>query len=96
MLSSFCLAPFPFFFWDCRVALCSPGLPGTHYINQAELAVILLSSDTRVLGLQTGIIMLSFPLPLKKFASSPRPRVSLIMLEDYGLPLGDRVYAICG
>lgn len=40
--------------------------------------------------------MLNFPLPLKKFASSLRPRVSLILLEDYGLAQGNKVCAICG
>lgn len=40
--------------------------------------------------------MLNLPLPLKKFASSLRPRVSLILLEDYGLAQGNKVCAICG
>jgi hypothetical protein len=41
-----------FFFGD-RVSLCSPGCPGTHSVDQAELKFrALLASTSQVLGLK--------------------------------------------
>jgi hypothetical protein len=46
------MLPFPFPFWD-RVSPCSPGCPGTHFVDQASLELRdLPASASQVLGLQ--------------------------------------------
>jgi hypothetical protein len=55
------LQPCSLFVWFCfvfgdRVSLCSPGCPGTHFVDQAGLELRNLpASASRVLGLKAGI-----------------------------------------
>jgi hypothetical protein len=57
-MGSRCVVPlrFPFFVLFCfrdRVSLCSPGCPGTHFVDQAGLELRnLLASASQVLGLK--------------------------------------------
>jgi hypothetical protein len=52
------LLPFFFFFPRDRVSLCSPGCPGTHFVDQAGLQLRNLpASASRVLGLKAFATM---------------------------------------
>jgi hypothetical protein len=54
---SLCFVLFCFVFWD-RVSLCSPGCPGTHFVDQAGLELRNPpASASRVLGLKACATM---------------------------------------
>jgi hypothetical protein len=49
----FCFVLFLFLFFRDRVSLCSPGCPGTHFVDQAGLELRNLpASASQVLGLK--------------------------------------------
>jgi hypothetical protein len=57
-LNNFFLFCLVWFFQD-RVSLCSPGCPGTHFVNQAGLKLRNLpASASQVLGLKACTTML--------------------------------------
>ena len=60
-----------FFFFSSRVSLCSPGCPGTHFVDQAGLELRNLpASASQVLG-------------LKAWATTPGSKIHFLKLKSF-------------
>jgi hypothetical protein len=80
---------FPFFFFRDRDSLCSPGCPGTSFVDQAGLELRdLVASASQVLKLKAIFFFFFFPLSHSGPAhSSPMIYLFIYLLYVSTLPL---------